>query len=389
MTRRWCHPQKLPKAPDGLERTVAPVDASYWESIRALWTELFVESGCSSPFLSPLWIETWLAHFGRDVDAHLIIWRKERDCVGCVLIGIGAGHVGPFRVQQGFVNASGAGVMAEHNDVLTLPDYRDLILRDIATITSTISVDQLAIVGASDALFQGLRQHWPTDRWQGYNSESPYVDLRAVRQTGGDYLRHLSSNTRAQIRRSMRLYEQELGPPKLDEATQTVDALTFLDELVALHRERWSARGEAGGFTNRTIQFHQDLIRASFTAQDSTRLRTHLARLRYGTTTIGLVYHLVLSGRVHFFQSGFSYSQDRRLKPGLVTHYHSIVHCMSEGHVEYDFLGGEATSVRYKRSLSTATRVLWWVELPKPTIKMSVYDTLRRWKQRLGRKYVP
>ena len=114
-----------------------------------------------------------------------------------------------------------------------------------------------------------------------------------------------------------------------------------------------------------------------------------LFRSRYGTTTIGLVYHLVLSGRVHFFQSGFSYSQDRRLKPGLVTHYHSIVHCMSEGHVEYDFLGGGATSVRYKRSLSTATRVLWWVELPKPTIKMSVYDTLRRWKQCLGRKYVP
>jgi CelD/BcsL family acetyltransferase involved in cellulose biosynthesis len=64
---------------------------------------------------------------------------------------------------------------------------------------------------------------------------------------------------------------------------------------------------------------------------------------------VGVLYNFVDRGRVYFYQSGFHYSPDNRLKPGLVMHYLAVEHCLSNPELaEYDFLAGDS---QYKRSL--------------------------------------
>jgi CelD/BcsL family acetyltransferase involved in cellulose biosynthesis len=101
-------------------------------------------------------------------------------------------------------------------------------------------------------------------------------------------------------------------------------------------------------------------------------------RLSFGDEAIGFLYTLTSGGSVCFYQSGLKYHPDNRLKPGLVTHVLAAEYLLENGADEYDFLGGEPVPVRYKRSLSTDVRMLAWLHLPAPSLKMQAFYAVRR-----------
>jgi CelD/BcsL family acetyltransferase involved in cellulose biosynthesis len=158
--------------------------------------------------------------------------------------------------------------------------------------------------------------------------------------------------------------------------------MAWFDEMVSLHVESWRARGEEGAFPPEGQRFHSALVRRSFGASDEA-FRASLLRIRFGQETIGVLYFLEHHGRVNFYQSGLSYADDSKLKPGLVAHTLAIRHYTERGSLEYDFLGGEAETARYKRSLSTDSRDLVWRDLPSPAPKMGLLRALR-----LGRRWL-
>ena len=88
-------------------------------------------------------------------------------------------------------------------------------------------------------------------------------------------------------------------------------------------------------------------------------------------------------GRVAFYQSGFNYEDDNRLKPGLVTHALVVQSCIEQGYDVYDFLAGGPAGERYKESLSTDASRLAWCVIRRPTIRNRVVSWLRSLKRRL------
>ena len=84
-------------------------------------------------------------------------------------------------------------------------------------------------------------------------------------------------------------------------------------------------------------------------------------------------------GRVYAYQSGFRYSQDNRLKPGLVSHLEAIELNRRLGHEAYDFLAGDA---RYKRSLSNKSNELLWLVLQRRRMDFWLENRLRDLKAR-------
>jgi hypothetical protein len=85
---------------------------------------------------------------------------------------------------------------------------------------------------------------------------------------------------------------------------------------------------------------------------------------------------------VFCYQSGLHYSSDNRLKPGFLTHYLAIRHCLEQTALqEYDFLAGDS---QYKRSLTTANRPLSWIVVRRLTVPTLLFRALR-W---VKRKYV-
>ena len=207
------------------------------------------------------------------------------------------------------------------------------------------------------------------------------IDLAAVRAQGKPYLPTLSANTRQQIRRSMRLYQQR-GELKAEWASSVAQALGFLDAMAELHQRYWIGRGYAGGFaTPFFARFQRRLIETCLP-----RGTVEIVRITAGSDVLGYVYNLVYRGHVYAYQSGIHYEDDPRLKPGLIGHVLCIEQHLANGDQVYDFMAGEA---RYKANLGQAGPDMMYMLVGRPTLSLRLENALRatkRWVSRLIRR---
>ena len=182
---------------------------------------------------------------------------------------------------------------------------------------------------------------------------APALDLTELRRDGDRHVDILSTNTRAQLRRSLRAYAA-IGELAIQRASDNAEAHRFLDALGRLHQATWQRRGRAGAFANpQFLRFHHALIDRALP-----RGEVELSRVTAGQAELGYLYNFHYRDRVSAYQSGFDYTVgDRRAKPGLTCHHLAIEQGLAEGRVCYDFMAGDD---RYKRSLSNTASTLHW-----------------------------
>jgi CelD/BcsL family acetyltransferase involved in cellulose biosynthesis len=189
---------------------------------------------------------------------------------------------------------------------------------------------------------------------------APYVDLAAIAQQGGDYLAAVSANTRAQIRRSYKLYGKVESTVAADRKT----ALEIYEELVDLHQRWWNQRGQRGAFaSDHFTSMHRRLIERRFESGE-----IQLIRIQSGGATIGCLYNFDYCGVVSFYQSGLRIESDNRLKPGYVCHAEAIRHSLTARRHTYDFM---ASFDEYKIRMATHKRELIWARIQKPRLKFT------------------
>jgi CelD/BcsL family acetyltransferase involved in cellulose biosynthesis len=286
-----------------------------------------------------------------------------------------------FPVRRVYLNAAGEpdaeGVGTEFNALLCRPGSERAVAAALSAHLRGLSCEEFVVCGVSESALQaiepGLAGWHRTAQW----STNYYVDLAALRQHGREYTDRLSSNTRAQIRRALKLYAAE-GALDVHPAASACEAHAFFEELVALHQATWSSRGQSGAFgTPATLAFHRQIITRG--VEQGT---VQLLRVQAGGDTIGLLYEIIDGRRVYFYQSGFRYRADNRFKPGLVTHALAMEYWKARGLDEYHFLAGEDFDVRYKRSLATHAGLLGWITFQHPSFKMRAIGWLRDLKRR-------
>ncbi len=199
--------------------------------------------------------------------------------------------------------------------------------------------------------------------------ESPYVDLAAIRESGGSYLAERSANTRQQVRRSDRLY----APVVRERAATEGAAHSMLDEMAVLHRAAWLERGKPGSFAAPFFgRFHHTLIERGFSPG-----QIAIEKFSSGGITIGILYNFVWRGQMLAYQSGFVFRRDdSHAKPGLTCHRAAIEDALLQGLDRYDFLAGED---RYKLSLADRFHRQFWMEAgPVWSLRLLVRRLLRR-----------
>jgi hypothetical protein len=205
-----------------------------------------------------------------------------------------------------------------------------------------------------------------------------WVDLRCC--AGIDaYLAQLSANTRAQVRRAMRLLESR-GVLDLRRAATLEEALVYLEELRALHEASWRRRNKgSGAFAYATFgAFVRRIVMEGYESG-----AVDLLKLSAGGETIGLLLNFIHDGHVYAYQSGFAHFDDNRIKPGLAAHVHAVSRYAASGCEGYHFMAGAA---RYKESLGTATESLTWLEFRRDALTLRIEDGLRALKARLTGK---
>ena len=203
-----------------------------------------------------------------------------------------------------------------------------------------------------------------------------FVDLAALRESGGNYLNQLSQNTRSQIRRCNKEYAS-LGAVTLTAAKDAQQAMQFFDRLKNFHQRTWKARGAPGAFANTLFDdYHVQLIDRGFSCGEVQLLRIHA-----GEHDIGYLYNFVYRGRVLCYQSGFNYDLiQKNNHPGLAAHALAIQYYADSGLEIYDFLAGAA---RYKHQLASNTYPMTSVSIHRNTISLRLEAEWRRIKKKL------
>ncbi len=198
------------------------------------------------------------------------------------------------------------------------------------------------------------------------------VDLTRMRGSNPDYLQNLTANTRYQIRRSIRLYENKYGALQLSKAGTPGEAREFLHDAGKFHMARWPD----SGFTNHYfVEFHENLIRDSFATNS-----IDLLKLKAGDETIAVMYYQIVDKKVYFYLHGLKFESDGKLKPGLVAHTMATEYYMSQGMDHYDYLGGDS---QYKVQLAQRTEDLVTVVIQRPRLQFQLEKIARNIKRRM------
>jgi CelD/BcsL family acetyltransferase involved in cellulose biosynthesis len=349
------------------------------------WRELERRSSCSF-FQSWTWVGTWLSCLPSSVDLYLLEVTDGDRVIGLALFGrrtlVRHGFV---RTQALLLHETGSRELdrmtIEYNSILAEAGREWQVVRagvDCLRVAE-ITWDELVLSGVDARGVEAWRSAAREADWQlvlRQESSCSFVDLDAVRK-GGDYLALLSSNTRQQVRRSIKAYEMA-GSLSLSAASTADIALEYLDGLQELHNVHWRGRGKDGAFSSEfTRGFHERLVRGA-----APRGEVQMLRVAAGEEVIGYLYNFVRDGHVYFYQSGFRYAEDAKLRPGLVCHYLAVLHNLEARHRVYDFLAGPQ---RYKQSLGTASVGMYWLSLQKPRLAFAVERGLERLKRTIRR----
>ena len=330
-------------------------DITDLESVRRLWLDLEPRARPCF-YTSWVWIGTWLELLPPDIKPRLLQARLGDRIMGLAVVvnGPPAKRWGMEIYQTAHLHATGRPeidiICIEHNDFLL-----DLAREDETRAAMCgCWLDQLP--PATEVSLTWLRgSGWP----QGIENQSKreisredsfhrsyLVDLRAVREAGGDYLKLIGKSTRSNIRRSMREYSQ-LGELRLYDAHTLEEGLVWFDQLREFHQARWRSRGASGCFVHEFFhRFHRTLLERYLVDG-----KIQLLRIRAGDHDIGYIYNFIHSGRVYGYMTGFHYGLiEKHCRPGLVSDALALQYNASLGHDVYDYMAGDAS---YKCELRT------------------------------------
>lgn len=341
----------------------------------------------AAPYLTASWVQSFVDEFAGVMPMQQL-WVRDtgNELLGTCLLCRRTDRRAGLPLRRVYLNTSGESaadsVVVEHNAVLCSPAHEAAVYSAVARTIEAAPVDEFLLAGATEAavaLFQHALPNWDADcEWR----ESPYVDLEALRASGRDHLAVLSRNTREQLRRSMRRY-QERGALVIESAGTLVEARSMFTEMVALHEQHWHALGQCGGFATPSRRaFHRCFLERAFPMGEA-----QLLRVRAGDHVVGILYNLIANGHVCFYQSGLRYDDDKQLKPGLVVHHLAIGHCLAAGFRQYDFLPSAPSEGRYKTSLATDAHRIGTVVFRRPGWRHRYFGAVRAVRRFVARRF--
>lgn len=348
--------------------------ASDLDSVRQQWLDLERRAE-GSWFQSWGWIGTWLASLPLEERPSILVGRCGDRVVA--LAALGRRTRWRFRCMPSralFLNETGDprydALTIEYNGILAEHGLRAMVLTQALRFLQDRDRgwDELLLSGVTQgdldsAASVGLRIHLMA------RQPCDYIDLGGVRAKGADYLGGLSRNSRYQIRRALRLYN-ERGQLVVTAAQTAEEARSFLIALKELHQANWNERGQPGAFANPYFEtFHLALIRDRFAHGEIELLRIGVAGV-----PIGYLYNFMYAGHVYSYQSGFRYEANPAVKPGLVSHYLAIERHLAAGATVYDFMAG---ANQYKQSLSTDRAVMLWASARRDRLRFRLEESLR------------
>jgi len=319
------------------------------------WRALEKEAAPESFFLCWTWMGSWLAALdAANITLPQLLCIQNMDDRYIALAFIGQGHAPRKlgKVPALWLNESGHDdgdrPYIEYNGLLCSEANKPAAIHSLYDAIG--SQQDWRVFHVSGAEFGSRLPHVPGVRREVLRDASPayFVDMEKVRGKAGDYLALLSSNTRSQIRRSLKEEPGELEIARADDGA-TIDV--WLEDMVLLNTGRHADNAWDNAFFR---DFAQRITHAGLVDGTVELLRIGVA----GEPPLGYLLNFLWAGRAMNYQSAFAQPRSNKSKPGLMCHAAAVSRYADAGLSLYSLLAGKD---RYKQSLSTGAEELnWW-----------------------------
>jgi CelD/BcsL family acetyltransferase involved in cellulose biosynthesis len=350
---------------------------SDWHAIAPEWRVLTEESPYSNFCLTAEWVEAWLTVFGTILNPDILLFKSGNTLVGAGLSVPTKYNYKFIPVSRTYLNTAGepeGGPYIEFNDLLCLAGFEREVAEAFRTHVDSKRWDEIAIHGFSEGKpLEALRSTFGEFEQTSDVKVNYYVDLKQIRAAGSSYESILGSSTRSGLRQTYKA----CGDIVTEEASDVEMALAFLEEMADLHQKHWIALGEAGSFASPLFaEFHRNLIRRSFSQG-----AIQFLRFSAGGSVIGLMYNFVHRGRVYFYQSGLAYSENKRVRPGIVSIGKAVQYSLERPQlIEFHLM---PSGDHYKQRMTNASNKVEWLLIRKRNLRKHTVDALRAVNRKL------
>ena len=315
------------------------------EKLLPIWENLLRQSRYASPFLTPLWSQVWLKHFGTDLELKTLLLRSS----GEEPLGLGI-----FSHSQ---NGENRIALLGSKDVW---DYRDLVL------PSGKEKEALALLARWAA-----EEPWGELDFSGISEFSPTMEfLPALLRSSGfqvtrdveevavylnlppswdDFLAQLNSKDRHELRRKMRRLEREANF-EIEEGVGE-NLAERLDAFLNLHRK---SRKDKAEFMTPGMETYFREIAHRF----QERGWLSLPFLRVEGRDIAAYFLFRYGGIEYVYNSGYD-PEYSRLSPGIVLAAHCIGQAIERKLRVFHFLRGQED---YKYRLGGKEEKIWRIK---------------------------
>ncbi|MEO0438411.1 MAG: GNAT family N-acetyltransferase [Pseudomonadota bacterium] len=330
--------------------------------LKSEWLKL--EQLTAAPiFLHWLWIGTWLETQKTPVLVARAKIQEKLIAIAC----LGRKSKSTWLHQTG--DAQQDQIWIEYNGVLA---QEEVAASALAAIVRTLQEDRrtstVHLSMLNESVARSLLQSLPHCRV--YQEQIGWKrDLSRLRAAANKPLiEGLSANTRAQIRRSIRRYEELYGKAQIVRLRDIVSAEMAFEQAGEWHKKRWT---DSGFYNPSFVLFHKTLLKRGLDHG-----KAQVFQVMFGTHVIGVFYYLCDGKNARFYLQGVRYETDKKLKPGLTGHSLLMQHFLDEGWDTYDFMGGDS---QYKRQLADIPVAFTTLKVHSGNFTSRIADFLRPW----------
>lgn len=344
--------------------------------LESTWKNLEAKNKGLSFFQSWQWIETWLHVY--KPEALLVSAKYKGETVALGLFGRSQ-ETRHHLIKSNQIRLFQTGdpqedqIWVEFNDFLCHPDHLEDASKAClnALLDHKMRFDEIVISMILKSRAEPLLKNF---KHTSISLSTPAfkTDLQQLSANKKHYLDSLSRNTRYQINRSIRRYENLYGTINMTFARTIDQALQYWDEAGKLHTEKW----HDSGFQNpKFVSFHKELMIKNF----DTGL-IDVVKITAGNHLIAIIYNIIYKQNVYFYLQGLQPEADGKLKPGLTAHSMLMEHYLQNGMNSYDFMGGYS---QYKKQLSQSVEDLLIITIQKPLMKFRLENIAKSIKQKI------
>ena len=303
--------------------------SSYPEPLVWEWEELLLTARFKNPFLTPLWNEIWLRHFGKSLQAGVILFRDS----GGALLAAGAFSKSAGEGSPKGLTLVGSQDVCDYRDIVIAPGKEAEVFSALGGFFGEGPWGYLELNGISEfsPTFQFLppqMQPFGFDLTQEAEEVALSLDLP---QTWEAFLEKLSGKDRHELRRKIRRLEREVAFETLrveDGSSLSAGMEIFLD----LHRK--SRKDKAEFMTPEMEAFFREI-----SARFQERGWLSLSFLKVSGKEVATFFSFDFAGTEYVYNSGYD-PDFSRLSPGIVLAAYCIRQAIEKGMTGFNFLRG-------------------------------------------------